>query len=158
MKTSELPAGTSDGGGGQTTVACTDHVWGPYPSPASEVRFLLRAVGRNGDTLESLRRSIVTDEEEEALLRSFAAEDSECGGEIGGILDFRRRVLIEFDRLACGPAGGIRGGPPSGPQRQSTKSETRCTGCGKLFKPMTEKQWRSAYQIHLSVSLRHTPH
>lgn len=134
-----------------------DQVWGPYPSARSEAKFLLSSARCTVDTIESLRQSIVADEEEAGLLGLLAADDPEYNVEIPRLLDFRRRVLVEFDRLISGIGANKGNSPSADPQPENKKSQRCCPGCGKVFKAMTDKQWRSLYQIHLTVSLRHKP-
>ncbi len=35
------------------------------------------------------------------------------------------------------------------------KVERKCPRCGKIFKPMTDAQWRNVLLIHLTASIRH---
>lgn len=139
----------------QAHVSSANSAWGPYPPPRSEARFLIRSIGRNGDTVESLRRSIVPTPEDERVLRSFAAQDREYGGEVLRVLNFRYKVLAEFNQLASADRNRERRAPVDGCRTCNTKVVRSCPQCGKVFKPMTETQWDRAYRVHAEVSLRH---
>jgi hypothetical protein len=67
-----------------------------------EARALLATVGKNGDTIETLRELISVPPDIEALLRAFARTHPAEGGEIEIGLRFRKRVLEEFEALLGG--------------------------------------------------------
>jgi len=74
-------------------------LWRPG-SPSIEATALFRLVGRNGDSIEDLRRLISISAREEAELRELAAFSSPtvaCG--IERMISFRRQVLLHFDDL-----------------------------------------------------------
>lgn len=155
MKSSKTASGVADRGVDEADAASLNRAWGPYPSPRSEARFLLRSIACRGDTVETVRRSIIPEPEDEERLRLFAARDGEYGKEVLRALDFRRRVLAEFEQLTSSAHPIARTTTqPCRPPREP-KQERCCPDCGKSFKPMTEKQWRRTYQMHLEVSARH---
>ena len=155
MRSSKTVSGGADRGVDEADATSLNRAWGPYPSPRSEARFLLRSIACNGDTVETLRRSIAPDPEEEEHLRLFAARDGEYGKEVLRVLDFRRQVLAEFEQLTSSAHRIARTTTrPCRPQK-APKLERCCPACGKSFKPMTEKQWRRTYQMHLEFSARH---
>lgn len=68
-------------------------------SAKAEARMLFSLIGRNGDTLETVRELIAVPPETEALLRQFAEEWPECARGVEAILRYRRKVGEEFERL-----------------------------------------------------------
>ncbi len=68
-------------------------------SPQAEARLLFSMIGRNGDSLESIRELISVPPHVETLLRAFAQEHPEHGAGIEGILRYRLEVGREFERL-----------------------------------------------------------
>jgi hypothetical protein len=132
---------------GQSVVADCDS----YPTPLAEARFMLRAVGRNGQTANDLREAIMTEEQEEALLRAARDEDQDYAKEARRALEHRRRVLIEFDRLIA-----KRMPPSSGPSREpEPKGQWSCPECGRVFRPMTLRQFQFALKLHREQALSH---
>jgi hypothetical protein len=72
--------------------------------PTDEARKLLLLVGRNGDTIESVRDLIAVPPEIERTMRLFVLQHPEESGGVERVLEFRRRVSEEFDLLtACRP-------------------------------------------------------
>jgi hypothetical protein len=70
--------------------------------PTDEARKLLMLIGRNGDTIESIRDLIAVPPEIERTMRLFVLEHPEESGGVERVLEFRRRVSEEFDLLtAC---------------------------------------------------------
>ncbi len=69
------------------------------PSPTAEARVLFGLVGRNGDTVETIRELITVPEETEAALQAFVRAYPEEQGNIERVLRFRREVQAEFERL-----------------------------------------------------------
>jgi hypothetical protein len=72
--------------------------WGTQSAKA-EALMLYAMLGRNGDTVESLRELIRVPAKIEAALRLYASKDREDGAGIEGVIEFRRRVSEEFERL-----------------------------------------------------------
>jgi len=66
--------------------------------PREEARILIEMLGRNGDTVESIRELIAISEIEEALTLC-ARKHVEVTLGIERVLKFRRRVAEEFERL-----------------------------------------------------------
>lgn len=64
-----------------------------------EARQIFGLLGKNGDTVESLRKLIAVPPRAEALLRAFARERPENQHGIEQMLAYRRRVGEEFERL-----------------------------------------------------------
>lgn len=76
-----------------STVSDSDN---KLPSPRTEAKALFRMVGRNGDSLESMRALIqVQDEVRKEMFKYAPAE------EIKRILLFREQVLAVFDELTA---------------------------------------------------------
>jgi hypothetical protein len=65
----------------------------------AEALSLFAMVGRNGETLESVRELIAVPSQTETKLLLFADENPEDAMWIGRVLQYRRRALEEFDRL-----------------------------------------------------------
>jgi hypothetical protein len=65
-----------------------------------EAKALFVMVGKNGDTVESLRELISVPPEIETLLRTYAQFHPVESREIEMGLRFRERVLEEFERMA----------------------------------------------------------
>ncbi len=123
------------------------------PTPLAEARFMLRAVGRNGQTADDLREGILpSEEEEEALPRAVRdEEDQDYAEEARRALEYRRRVLIEFDKLVAGCTSGSSGRP----RGHEPKSQCCCPECGKVFRPMTHRQFQAALKLHSELALNH---
>jgi len=67
---------------------------------------LFALVGRNGDTLKSLRKLIAVPPRIETALRAYAAATPEARELIERALRFRADVLLEFERLIEIQTGG----------------------------------------------------
>lgn len=75
-------------------------------APAFEARGLLALLGKEGNTVNDIRRLIEVPPEIEASLRAFARLNPQEGFEIEHMLLFREKVAEEFERLlpmAFGP-------------------------------------------------------
>ena len=80
-------------------------------APREEAISLFALIGRNGDTVESVRELIAVPPCVEATLLGYAERNPEdCFG-IERVLQFRRRVAEEFERLLADPA--ISSSPPA---------------------------------------------
>lgn len=141
------PSGTPNG---ECVVAADRY---PCPTPLAEARFMLRAVGRNGQTVHDLREAIMpSEEEEEDLLRAVGDEENQdYAEEVRRALEHRRRVLIEFDRLVAKRTSSSSGQP----RGYEPKSQWRCPECGKVFRPMTHRQFQAALKVHRELALNH---
>jgi hypothetical protein len=73
--------------------------------PTEEARKLLMLIGRNGDTIESIRDLIAVPPEIERTMRLFVLEHPEESGGVERVLQFRRHVAEEFERLAAESCG-----------------------------------------------------
>jgi hypothetical protein len=73
--------------------------------PTEEARKLLMLVGRNGDTIESIRDLIAVPPEIERTMRLFVLQHPEESGGVERVLAFRRDVAEEFERLAAESCG-----------------------------------------------------
>lgn len=86
----------------------------PLPPPDVEARSLLKLVGRNGDTLETIRPDgqgsprelIAVPLKVEAALQAYVQVYPEEQRGIEKILKFRKRVTEEFQKLVAGNAVG----------------------------------------------------
>jgi hypothetical protein len=67
-------------------------------SPLREARSLFVAIGRNGETVDSIRELICLDQENRKILTNFAAAYPEEVWVLRA-LEFRERVLEQFERL-----------------------------------------------------------
>lgn len=74
-------------------------------APRGEALSLFAMVGRNGETLESVRELIAVPSQTETKLLLFADRNPEDAMWIGRVLQYRRRVAEEFERLAADGAG-----------------------------------------------------
>ena len=72
---------------------------GPQPSPKVEAEALLKLVRFNENTVETIRELIAIPAETEERFRSYAARYPEDETAIERVIEFRRRVREEFDRL-----------------------------------------------------------
>lgn len=70
-------------------------------APREEALSLFALVGRNGDTVESIRELIAVPPHIEAALLLYAERNPEEAFGIERGLQFRRRVAEEFERLAA---------------------------------------------------------
>lgn len=68
-------------------------------SASAEAQMLFAMVGRNGDTAESIRELIQIPAKIEAALRIYVRSFPEDAGGIEGVIEFRRQVAQEFERL-----------------------------------------------------------
>jgi hypothetical protein len=66
---------------------------------AEEARLLFEMVERRSDTVEGVRELIAVPSEVEATLRKFAKRHPEERRGIERILEYRRRVLTEYEKL-----------------------------------------------------------
>jgi hypothetical protein len=64
-----------------------------------EARGLFIAIGRNGETVDSMRELIRVDQESRKALMDFAAAQPEESVWILRTLEFRERVLEQFEQL-----------------------------------------------------------
>jgi hypothetical protein len=72
--------------------------WGTQSAKA-EALMLYAMLGRNGDTAETIRELIRVPANIEAILRAYARSFPEDAAGIEGVIEFRRRVSEEFERL-----------------------------------------------------------
>lgn len=70
--------------------------------PQKEALSLFALVGRNGDTVESIRELIPVPPRIERRLLLYAEQNPEDAWDVEHVLEFRRRVVEEFERLAAG--------------------------------------------------------
>ena len=70
------------------------------PPESVEARAIMRLVSLGTTTLEDARELISVPEKEEHALSLFVAVAGKDGLPIGTALAFRRKVLVEFDKLA----------------------------------------------------------
>jgi hypothetical protein len=68
-------------------------------SPLREARGLFVAIGRNGETIDSIRELISLDQESRKILTDFAAAQPAEGVWVLRAIEFRERVLEQFERL-----------------------------------------------------------
>ena len=68
-------------------------------APKAEARALLEIMRQTGETADDIRELILVPPEIQSLFRSYALEHPEEFHAIEQVLDFRRRVGEEFDRL-----------------------------------------------------------
>ena len=68
-------------------------------APREEALSLFALIGRNGDTVEPVRELIAVPPRMEAALLLYAERNPEDALGIERVLEFRRRVAEEFDRL-----------------------------------------------------------
>ena len=66
-----------------------------------EARAIMRLVALGTTTLEDARELIAIPERQEQALRMFAAIAGKDGASVGYAVSFRRRVMIEFERLVA---------------------------------------------------------
>jgi hypothetical protein len=75
-----------------------------------EARGLFIAIGRNGETADSMRELIRVDQESRKTLMDFAAAQPAESVWVLRTLEFRERVLREFERLVSRRTGACRPG------------------------------------------------
>lgn len=120
--------------------------WNSNQSPRAEAEFMARLIGRNGQTADSVRADMVLESAEEEFLRQFAEECLEHRAEVLSHIEYRHAVVAEFDILLTAAQ----------PTRQAGCKATRtCPLCGKVFRPMTGKQWTVANRLHNEQTLAH---
>ena len=73
----------------------------PLPAPEEEARALFNLVGKNGDTVETVRGLIGVSPAVEAALRAYAETYPEEREGTENILRFRARVREEFEKLVA---------------------------------------------------------
>jgi hypothetical protein len=74
----------------------------PYETPASvEARAILRLVTLGSTTLEDARELIGVPERQANALSAFVALGGKAGQVVGCALVFRRKVLVEFEKLVA---------------------------------------------------------
>ncbi len=76
------------------------------PCARAEAQSLLKLVGKNGDTVETVRELIGVSPRIEAMLKLYAEKHQEDAAEIERSLRFRKATLEEFEHLA-GHAGNL---------------------------------------------------
>ena len=77
-----------------------DHALALTPAMAAgEARGLFVAIGRNGETVDSVRELICLDQESRKILTDFAAAQPAEAVWVLRALEFRERVLEQFERL-----------------------------------------------------------
>jgi hypothetical protein len=75
---------------------------GYFESPESiEARAIMRLVSLGTTTLDDARELIAIPEKQERALKSFVSVAGTAGISIGRAVDFRRRVSLEFEKLAA---------------------------------------------------------
>lgn len=80
----------------------------------TEARALRKLVGRNGDTVETVRELIGVEPQEESQLLAYARECPEEEPFIRKALQFRREVAGEFERLVSQALCSVVGSPDYG--------------------------------------------
>jgi hypothetical protein len=73
--------------------------WALPDSPKREAESLVLLIGQNGDTQQTIRDLIDVSEEDTIDLRRWAENEPEIQARIARSLDFRRKVLEEFEIL-----------------------------------------------------------
>jgi hypothetical protein len=66
-----------------------------------EARSIIRLIALGTTTLDDARELIGIPERQEQALRMFVAVAGEDGASIGHAVSFRRRVMVEFERLVA---------------------------------------------------------
>jgi hypothetical protein len=66
---------------------------------SGEARGLFAAIGRNGETIDSVRELICLDPESRKVLENFAAAQPAESVWVLRVMEFRERVLEQFERL-----------------------------------------------------------
>ena len=72
------------------------------PQPREEARNLVALIGRNGNTVESIRQLIAVPANIEQALKHYARLHPQDAEGVEIVLEFRRLVAKEFDRLVRG--------------------------------------------------------
>jgi hypothetical protein len=89
-------------------------------------------------------------EDEEALLDGIIDEENrDYADEFRRALEHRRLVLIHFDRLLA-----KRGSELGARRRGEQPTERCCPGCGRAFRPMTDRQFETALKSHRKHALK----
>ena len=89
-----------------------DSIW-RVPQPHVEALALVKMLGRNGADVESLRELIEVPAETERHLRAFAAEFPDSKTRVERLLNFRKRVREEFEKLIQVSEGSADAIPPA---------------------------------------------
>lgn len=105
----------------------------PFPnlhSPLTEAKAVLRLVGRNGrtSTVQALRDLITVSPRAEEILQFYAHRNPPESEHILEMLEWRRQVLNEFDRMT-GHQGSAAS--PATP-RQGSRSCAACEHCNRV--------------------------
>lgn len=66
-----------------------------------EARAIMRLVSLGATTLDDARELIAIPERQEKALRMFVAAAGKDGASVGYAVSFRRRVMVEFERLVA---------------------------------------------------------
>jgi hypothetical protein len=77
------------------------HWLGCTASPREEARSLFAMIGRNGDTIDSIRELIAVPSDVEQALRLYIQRHPEDAAGIERVIEFRKRVAQQFERLAA---------------------------------------------------------
>jgi hypothetical protein len=77
------------------------------PLPKVEARALLQMVGHNGTTVEAVRELIAIPPEIEQHFRAYTSDHPEDESAIERVIEFRRRVGEEFERLVSTRPDGL---------------------------------------------------
>jgi hypothetical protein len=67
----------------------------------TEARAIMRLVSLGTTTLEDARELISIPEDQEQALRTFVAIAGKDGASVRSVLEFRQRVMTEFERLVA---------------------------------------------------------
>jgi hypothetical protein len=92
-------------------------------APREEALSLFAMIGRNGDTVESVRELIAVPARIEAALLLYADRNPGDASGIERVLQFRHRVAEEFERLVTDPS--TPNSPSAGMTLGWLKAETR---------------------------------
>ena len=82
------------------------HWLGCTATPREEARSLFAMIGRNGDTVESIRELIAVPPNIEDALLLYAARHPEDAPGIKRVIEFRRQVAEKFEQWVKTGAGG----------------------------------------------------
>lgn len=86
---------------------------GMHCVPKEEARSLFAMIGRNGDTVESIRELIAVPANIENALTLYVSQHPEDARGIEKVFSFRKRVREEFDQLAHASVSQRPSGPLS---------------------------------------------